>query len=372
MKNLFLFLITSLLLVSCGGADSYIIKGYAEGFVDGTVMTLCVLDDGDLNELDSVKVKNGRFSFKGETDTAQIAVITFEVDGSLGGCELFLERGRIEVRVNSASGEQHLSGTPNNEAFQRFYDDTQVLNDEADELEDKIKVTVASQGDCSDLYRQLGDLQDRFKALLASSIMDNATRLYAYRQLIDNYSLFEPEEVMMMIEKLNPTFGEDVVFIQLAAMVNAQLSTSLGHQYTDFEAPVLDKKGGFGNKSSLSAYIQKNKIVFLDFWASWCTPFMNEVPNLKAAYKKFKSKGFEIVSVSVDEDTDDWLKAVKDNDMNWVQMWNGEDDIENSAAVKYSITAIPATFLIDSEGTIIGRNLRDKELEEALEDYFKN
>ena len=55
--------------------------------------------------------------------------------------------------------------------------------------------------------------------------------------------------------------------------------------------------------------------------------------------------------------------------MNWVQLWNGED-LQNSAAAKYSITAIPATFLIDSEGTIIGRNLRDKELEEALEDYF--
>ena len=87
--------------------------------------------------------------------------------------------------------------------------------------------------------------------------------------------------------------------------------------------------------------------------------------------KRFKSKGFEIVSVSVDDGTDEWIKAVKDNGMNWVQLWNGDDDIQNSAAAKYSITAIPSTFLIDSEGTIIARNLRDKELEEALEDYFK-
>lgn len=99
---------------------------------------------------------------------------------------------------------------------------------------------------------------------------------------------------------------------------------------------------------------------------------MNEVPNLKAAYKKFKSKGFEIVSVSVDDSTEDWIKAVKDNGMNWVQLWNGsEEDAVNSAAVKYSVSAIPCTYLIDAEGTIIGRNLRDSELEEALEDYFK-
>jgi peroxiredoxin len=95
------------------------------------------------------------------------------------------------------------------------------------------------------------------------------------------------------------------------------------------------------------------------------------LPNLKAAYKKFKSKGFEIVSVSVDDGTEEWIQAVKDNGMNWVQMWNGYEDLENSPAVMYSITAIPATFLIDADGTIIGRNLRDSELEEALEDYFK-
>jgi thiol-disulfide isomerase/thioredoxin len=152
-------------------------------------------------------------------------------------------------------------------------------------------------------------------------------------------------------------------------MTQAQLATSLGHQYIDFEAQILDKKYGFDDKVSLSQYVQGHKVVLLDFWASWCTPCINEIPNIKAAYKKFKSKGFEVVSVSVDDDTDAWIKAVKDNGMNWIQLWNGEE-MQNSAAVKYSISAIPSTFLIDADGTIIGRNLRDKELEEALEDYF--
>ena len=100
---------------------------------------------------------------------------------------------------------------------------------------------------------------------------------------------------------------------------------------------------------------------------------MNEVPNLRAAYKRFKSKGFEIVSVSVDEDTEAWKNAIKVNEMNWVQLWNGaEEDVANSPASDYSVSAIPCTFLIDAEGTIIGRNLRGDELEKALEDYFKN
>ena len=370
MKKLLIAFIASLLLLSCGSKDSFRIKGTAEGLEDGTIMTLSTLDLEGLNTLDSVALKNGKFTFKGEIESPSIAVITFEVEDNISGCELFVESGNIEVSVSAISGEQHVSGTPNNDAFQRFYDDTQVLNDEADELEDKIRATMATQGDCTDLYRQMGDLQDRFKALLAKSITDNADKLYAYRQLIDNYSLFEPDETKEMIEKMEPAFGDDVVFVQLKAMIDAQLSTSLGHPYIEFEAPLLDKKYGFSTKASLSQFVQKNKVMFLDFWASWCTPCMNEIPNLKSAYKKYKSKGFEIVSVSVDEESEDWIKAVKDNGMDWVQLWNGEDDIENSAAMKYSISAIPATFLIDSEGTIIGRNLRDKELENALEDYF--
>ena len=369
MKRILFIALTSVLLVACG-KDSYRIKGQIEGVDDGTLITLSVLDYDGLADLDSVVVKGGKFSFKGTTDTAEVAVLTYELDETIRGCQFYLERGNIEVLIDAETGSQHLAGTPNNNAFQKFYDDTEVFEDEANEIEDKIRMTLATQGDASELYRQMGELQDRFVALLAQSIEENADKVYGYQQLMENYSMFEPEEVMGLLEKLAPTFGQDFIFNQLTAMINAQLSTSLGHSYLDFEAPILDKKYAFEGKAKLSDYVAKNKVVLLDFWASWCTPCINEIPNLKAAYKKFKSKGFEIVSVSVDDGTDEWIKAVKDNGMNWIQLWNGED-MQNSAAVMYSITAIPATFLIDSEGTIIGRNLRDSELEEALEDYFK-
>lgn len=370
MKRILFIALTTVLLAACGGKDSYKIKGQIEGVENGAVITLNALDYDGLVALDSVKLKNGHFVFTGTTDTAQVAVLTFEFGDQFGGCQLFLERGVTQVILDTEKAYQHISGTPNNDAFQKFLDDTETFSDEADEIEDRIRITLASGGDASEFYAQMGELQERFTSVLATSIKENANKLYGYQQLMDNYSLFEPEEVMEMLEALAPTFGHDLMLNQLTAMINDQLSTSLGHPYMDFEAFILDKKYGFAGKAKLSDYIGKNKVVLLDFWASWCTPCLNELPNLKAAYKKFKSKGFEIVSVSVDDDTDDWIKAVKDNSMNWVQLWNGED-MQGSAAVKYTITAIPATFLIDAEGTIIGRNLRDHELEEALEDYFK-
>lgn len=120
---------------------------------------------------------------------------------------------------------------------------------------------------------------------------------------------------------------------------------------------------------SLSSVIAKNKYVLLDFWASWCGPCMGEVPNLKAAYKKYKSKGFEIVSVSVDDDQDAWKKAISDNGMDWIQLLDS-DERESSASLVYGVRSIPSTFLIDSEGTIIERNLRGGELEEKLKELL--
>jgi peroxiredoxin len=371
IKKLLLAFVAMVAMASCGSKNSYKINGHIEGLEDGTMMTLNIIDYNSLMPLDSAVLKNGKFSFKGETDTAQIAVITFDMDDNIGGCELYLERGSIDVFVDVENGVQRVEGAPNNDAFQSFIDDSEPLNIEASEIEDKIRITLASQGDASDFYNQMGQLQERFKAMLANDIIKNAGLYYGYRQLMDNYSLFEPEEVMKMLEALAPTFGSDIVFGQLTAMIKSQLSVSLGHQYLDFETAILDKRGSYDTKAKLSDYVGKNKITLLDFWASWCTPCMNEVPNLKAAYNKFKSKGFEIVSVSVDDDTEAWQNAIKVNGMNWVQLWNGADNADSPAA-QYSVTAIPCTFLIDAEGTIIGRNLRGDELEKALEDYFKN
>lgn len=372
MKKLFLLIFATAALISCGSSDSYKIKGTVDGVEDGTVMVLGSIEYNSLVALDSTVLKNGKFSFKGEADEAALAVVTFDMGESIGGCEFYLEGGNIDLYIDAVSGSQHIGGTVNNDAFQRFIDDTEALNDEAMEIDDKLRITLASQGDASDLYEQMNDLEQRFKAILCQSIKDNATTAFAYRQLMDYYSNLEPEETMDLLEALAPTFGQDMAFNQLTSMISAQLRTSLGQQFIDFETTVLDKKYGFSGKAKLSDYVAKNKIVLLDFWASWCTPCVNEIPYVKEAYNKFKSKGFEVVSVSVDDGTDEWIEAVKKHGMNWVQMWNGDEDIDNSAAIQYFVNAIPSTFLIDSDGTIIGRNLRGKELEEALEDYFKN
>ena len=109
----------------------------------------------------------------------------------------------------------------------------------------------------------------------------------------------------------------------------------------------------------------KGKVVLLDFWASWCGPCRIANKGMAKIYSKFKEKGFEIFSVSIDDDKKDWIKAIKKDNITWKQVniaggWNSH------IAVKWRIEAIPTSYLIDKEGKLVAMDLEGKELEETL------
>ena len=370
MKKILSVITAGILLTACT-ANSYKVNGQLEGVADSVMVSLNVIEDNALAAIDSTMAIDGKFSFAGETEGSRLAFITFNSDQSLSGCQFFLENGKIKVEYNDLTGEQSTTGTPNNDAFQDFYDKTSVLNDKAQELKDKLQMTAATEGDGTDLVAQMNDLQDEYRALLGKSISDNLDKEFGFQQLLQSYDMFEPEDLSAYIQGLMPLFGDRAELQQLAEMTAIQMRTANGSPYLDFECDLLDAQFNTPTKASLSDYVSQNKLTLLDFWASWCSPCMNEVPYIKAAYEKYAEKGFTVVSVSVDEDINAWKNAVKENEMTWVHMWNGLEDLENSAAMQYAVSAIPSSFLIDADGTIIGRNLRGEELEAALADYFK-
>ncbi len=138
----------------------------------------------------------------------------------------------------------------------------------------------------------------------------------------------------------------------------------IGKRFLDVQEP--DTKGKLRR---LSDYAGKGKWVLVDFWASWCGPCQEEMPNVVAAYKKYHDKGFEIVGLSFDADRDDWLNAIKTWNMPWIHL-SDLNYWESKAGKVYKIEGIPDNILIDPDGIIVARDLQGPALERCLSEIF--
>jgi thiol-disulfide isomerase/thioredoxin len=132
-------------------------------------------------------------------------------------------------------------------------------------------------------------------------------------------------------------------------------------------APELSGATPEGGTFALSQL--RGKYVLIDFWASWCGPCRKENPNVVANYNKYKSKGFEILGVSLDKNAEAWKKAIADDGLTWKHISDLKGWSSDHARL-YSVSSIPQTLLLDKEGKIIQRNLRGEQLAAKLKEIF--
>jgi thiol-disulfide isomerase/thioredoxin len=143
--------------------------------------------------------------------------------------------------------------------------------------------------------------------------------------------------------------------------IDLAAATGINSKFVDLGLP-----GPQGQTVWVGDYVGQNKLVLIDFWASWCGPCIRELPNVVKAYERFHDKGLEIVGVSLDKDKASWLAAIEQTGQKWPQM----SDLKGwdcAGAQIYGIQSIPANVLIDSHGKIVARDLRGDALLEEIE-----
>lgn len=216
-----------------------------------------------------------------------------------------------------------------------------------------------------------------------------AMKLYDYgsenfkehlRYLVKHYA--DRSSVMAAIKNLS--FEEDSVLITQALNTlreNNPASASLVDDYLREEKEALLRKKRMepgnvlpafecfsedGKPVKISDY--RGKAVVLDFWASWCGPCRQEIPNLKAIYDEYKDKDVAFLSVSIDSKKADWTKAVKAEQMPWTQAW--VKDSGKAVMTTMQFGGIPFILVLDKEGRIYKKNVRGNQIREALKEVL--
>lgn len=178
--------------------------------------------------------------------------------------------------------------------------------------------------------------------------------------IMDQGGLNQADSILSVLEKM-PS-GQTGQARYFRTMINRMKALGTGHL-----APEFTQADTSGKKVTLSEF--RGKFVLVDFWASWCGPCREENPAVVSAFQKYKDSNFTVVSVSLDENKDRWLKAISKDQLTWTHL-SDLKGWKNEVAVAYGISSIPRNYLLDPSGRIVASNLRGYELIKKLRELI--
>lgn len=200
-------------------------------------------------------------------------------------------------------------------------------------------------------------------SVLSDFVHANPNHIAAAIAIADLYVTYpDREKATANFKLLSANVQQGIYGKRIKTFIDADVNTENGAVAANFS--VADKSG---KRFSLADF--KGKYILLDFWASWCMPCRKENPNLIEAYSRFKNKGFEIVGLSMDSSRENWLMAVEQDKLPWLQL-NDPKSTTGAAAEIYGVKSLPSNFLIGPDGKIIARNLRGNALELKLKELL--
>lgn len=364
MRKSIILLAISSLFFACNNNKGFEIEGKIAGAENKTVYLEKVT--GQVITIDSFQIgDNGKFKFVGTAERPSVYRLNFS---NIRALDLVVDNtSKIELYIDVAKGmdDYEIKGSAESEKIKeinkilyRTYKVVEGLQNEYASIQDKPNAEALAAG-LEERYAEA--MNNQIKELKSFVDKGNSALLdfYAvsYLNIDENYDF-----IKTVVDKHQSEIESSDYTKEYAAKIAEFSKLAVGSI-----APDIKLNNPNGQEVALSSL--RGKVVLLDFWASWCGPCRKENPNNVKLYKEYNAKGFEIYGVSLDKNKEDWLKAIKDDNLTWthvsdLKFWQSE------AASLYKIEAIPATYLLDKDGKILAKNLRGEELAIFLKKLF--
>ncbi|MEE0266755.1 MAG: TlpA disulfide reductase family protein [Bacteroidales bacterium] len=361
---LFTLFIAFLAFSSCSSKSELVIEvpELSQGEITIIYATPDQIDSRQQETLKTVQITNGK---------AQIVFDTISFDKKIKDCTMIissasnqfattiplpLEKGEtLTIKISGIDKyikrEDFLkttySGSKKAESFSKFYNDLMEQN----------RLLIKNPQTSKDIYTKQSELYKTY-------ISENSESGLVYSLLIGQLMQFK-------LNDQNP-------IIDLCS--NLCLSVEEGNIWANYLCKILAERQKRAFSSSILSFnaidkdekeyterdIKPHKYVLVCFWASWCKPCKEELPQLKKLYEKYNSKGLEIVSISVDLQPMEWLEFTKTNPLPWLSLWGNGHEL----TAKYDFQTIPFNIIADENGKVIKRELYKEEIDKAIEELF--
>jgi thiol-disulfide isomerase/thioredoxin len=277
--------------------------------------------------------------------------------------QFFLDNSDVKVVAKKDSlRSTKITGSPTNDVFQAYLKELERMAKDVMKLQGRYQAAMsgANADEIKKVEIEYNAIMENMKVYTKNYVKkNNSSVVAAYITYMQLSTQLEGAELDSIVSKFPPQISKSEYVIKLKEIVESLKRTAIGVVAPDFT--MNDPEGKPIQLSSL-----RGKVVLIDFWASWCGPCKKENPELVKLYQKYHGKGFEILGVSLDKSKDDWVKAIKDDQLTWLhvsdlQFW------QNAAARLYAINGIPLSFLLDKDGKIVAKGLTPDQIAEKLD-----
>ena len=365
MYKIILAILTLSTLMACQSENSKGVKftGEIKGVEDDTeAIFYSTSEKNNLDPVDTVAVKNEKIQVDlPEVDAQKLYLL--KIDGLQGNAVFINENENISAKIYKDSlRSSDIRSGKNNQLLQEYLGMVQEMSDKMKSIQGEYRSASMQQQKekAKEIREKQTRMSDEFVEEQKAFIKEHSNSLVALMILSDLYQQkrIPSKESKELYQSLASNIQDTPIGKKINESLEKASRTDIGEIAPGFSAPNPE-----GEEVSLKDAM--GKITLIDFWASWCKPCRIENPNVVKLYNEYHDDGFNIIGVSLDKSRSKWIKAIKEDQLEWhhistLKYW------KEPIAQKYGVRSIPKTFLIDEEGKIIAKNLRGNKLRDKV------